>query len=50
MAWYHWVWNVVWPGRLSRELDREMAFHLAERTDDILPVLRAPGPARARTR
>ena len=36
MAWYHRVWNVVRPEGLSRDLDREMEFHLAERTDELI--------------
>src|SRR4051812_43157893 len=36
MAWYHRVWNVMRPTRLSRDLEREMAFHLAERRDALI--------------
>ena len=36
MAWYHRVWNVLRPARLSRELDREIAFHIAERRDELI--------------
>ncbi len=28
--------NVLRPGRLSRNLDREMEFHLGERTDALI--------------
>jgi len=36
MAWYNRLFNLLRSGRLSRELDREMEFHLAERTDDLV--------------
>jgi predicted permease len=45
MAWYHRVWNVLRPERLSRNLDREMEFHLAERTDDLIAAGMAPEEA-----
>jgi putative ABC transport system permease protein len=35
MAWIDRLWNVLRPARLRRELDRELAFHLAERTDAL---------------
>ena len=35
MAWIDRLWNVLRPARLRRDLDRELAFHLAERTDAL---------------
>jgi hypothetical protein len=36
MAWYHRLLNVLRPGAVSRDLDREIAAHLAERADDLV--------------
>ena len=36
MAWYNRLLNIVRAGRLSRDIDREMAFHLAERADELV--------------
>ena len=35
MSWYRRLINVVRSNRLSKELDREIAFHLAERRDQL---------------
>src|SRR5688572_21130184 len=35
MSWLGRLWNTVRPGRIERDIDREMAFHLAERIDDL---------------
>src|SRR2546427_12847654 len=35
MAWYRRFWNVVRPGRLQRDLERELAFHVTERTEEL---------------
>jgi putative ABC transport system permease protein len=35
MAWYRRVWNVLRPNRLERDLKRELAFHLAEKMDEL---------------
>jgi predicted permease len=35
MAWYRRLANLVRPGRHADELEREMAFHLAERADEL---------------
>jgi putative ABC transport system permease protein len=35
MAWYRRLLNLVRPEKLSSNLDREMAFHIEERTDDL---------------
>jgi putative ABC transport system permease protein len=36
MAWYHRLINVVRPDRVSGDLEREIAAHLAERADDLV--------------
>lgn len=36
MAWYRRSWNVVRPGRLQRDLERELSFHVAERAEELL--------------
>ncbi|HKG92533.1 MAG TPA: ABC transporter permease, partial [Gemmatimonadaceae bacterium] len=36
MAWYRRLLNLARPERLSRDLDREMDFHIAERADELL--------------
>ncbi|HET9948650.1 MAG TPA: ABC transporter permease [Longimicrobiales bacterium] len=36
MSWYKRVVNLLRPERLSRELDREIAFHVAERADELM--------------
>ena len=50
MAWYHRLMNVVCAGRRSREHDRELTAHLAERTDDLVAagMPRAEAAATAR--
>ena len=35
MAWYSQIWNVVRRDRVHRDIDRELRFHLAERTDEL---------------
>jgi predicted permease len=35
MAWQHRIWNVLRPGRLQRDLDRELSFHIAERAEEL---------------
>ncbi|HXE59931.1 MAG TPA: ABC transporter permease [Gemmatimonadaceae bacterium] len=35
MSWLHRLANTLRPRSLSRDLDRELAFHLAERADDL---------------
>ena len=35
MSWFRRLLNVSRPGRLSREIDREMEFHIAERADEL---------------
>jgi putative ABC transport system permease protein len=36
MGWYRRFVNVLRSNRLSTDIDREMAFHMAERTDDLM--------------
>jgi putative ABC transport system permease protein len=36
MAWYHRLFNLTRTDALSRDLDREMEFHLAERADALM--------------
>ena len=35
MAWYHRFWNAIRPVRLNRDLQRELAFHVRERMDEL---------------
>ena len=42
MSWLSRLWNAARGNRLSSELDREMAFHLAEREDDLVASGMAP--------
>jgi hypothetical protein len=52
MAWHHRLRNLARPDRHSRELDREMEFHLAERADELeaggMPRAQAEREARRR--
>ncbi len=34
MSWFERAWNTVRPGRVHRDLDRELAFHVSERADE----------------
>ena len=45
MSWFHRLANTVRSRALSRNLDREMAFHLAERTDDLTAHGMSPAAA-----
>ncbi len=36
MAFFRRLWNLARGGRLSREIDREQAFHLRERVDELM--------------
>jgi predicted permease len=36
MAWYRRFINVLRPNRVSADIEREMAFHMAERADDLM--------------
>lgn len=35
MAWHQRLWNALRPGRLQRDLDRELSFHIAEQMDEL---------------
>src|SRR5215471_17302282 len=35
MKMFRRVWNALRPGRLDRDLERELRFHLAERADEL---------------
>ena len=35
MVWLRRLWNTLRPGRLNRDIARELAFHVAERTDEL---------------
>ena len=35
MAWYRQFWNVLQPGRVQRDLERELSFHVAERVEEL---------------
>jgi predicted permease len=46
MSWHHRLWNVLRPSPKQRELERELAFHLAERADDLESAGLTPSEAR----
>src|SRR5260370_34400192 len=35
MAWYGRLWNVLRPGRMQNDLERELRFHVAERAEEL---------------
>ena len=35
MTWMRRLWNAVRPGSVERDIDRELAFHVAERADEL---------------
>ncbi len=35
MAWHHRIFNIFRSNRISRDIEREMEFHIAERVDDL---------------
>jgi putative ABC transport system permease protein len=35
MSWFRRLWTTLRPGRVQREIDRELSFHLAERADQL---------------
>ena len=35
MAWGRRLWNVMRPGRLQKDLERELAFHVTERAEEL---------------
>src|SRR5262245_12529838 len=50
MAWFSRIRNLFRSDDLSREIDREMEFHIAERTDDLVARGMGPGAARYEAR
>lgn len=47
MTWWSRVANVFRPNRLATDLDDELAFHVAERIDELVASGMSPGEARA---
>ena len=45
MAWYHRLINVVRGDRLSRDIDRELRFHVEERAEELVARGMAPADA-----
>lgn len=45
MSWFNRLANTLRPRSLSHDLDREVAFHLAERADDLAAAGMSPGQA-----
>ncbi|MEO7359933.1 MAG: ABC transporter permease, partial [Gemmatimonadaceae bacterium] len=45
MAWYSRAVNLLRPDRVSRDIDREMSFHVAERADDLINAGMSPADA-----
>src|ERR1700683_3431565 len=35
MAWRHRIWNVLRPGRMQSDLQRELSFHVRERAEEL---------------
>jgi putative ABC transport system permease protein len=35
MTWMRRLWNALRPGKVERDIDRELAFHIAERADEL---------------
>jgi hypothetical protein len=50
VTWYRRLANLVRPQRLSRDVDREMAFHLAELADDLVAGGMSESPTRGTPR
>ena len=50
MGWYRRFINVMRPNRVSAEIEREMAFHMAERADDLMATGMSEGDARREAR
>jgi hypothetical protein len=50
MSWLSRVLNVVRRGRLNRELDEEIEFHLAARTEELIGGGMTPDQAREQAR
>ena len=50
MSWLARLRNVFRPDEVSDEIDREMAFHVAERTDELVAAGASPEAARRQAR
>jgi hypothetical protein len=50
MSWFHRLLNTFRPGRVQRDIDREISFHLAERADQLRSEGVDPEEARRRAR
>jgi len=50
MSWPRRLWNAIRSGRVSDDIDRELAFHLAERADDLRAQGLSEREARRRAR
>jgi predicted permease len=50
MAWHRRLLNLLRPGRVWRDIDREMAFHLEERIDELVAGGMSPDEARREAR
>ncbi len=50
MVWLRRLYNALWPGTLHRDIDRETAFHLAERADDLQAAGLTPNDAQRQAR
>jgi putative ABC transport system permease protein len=50
MAWYHRIRNVFRADRVKRDIDRELAFHIQERTDDLKAAGLSPADAASAAR
>ena len=48
MSWFHRLLNTFRPGRVQRDIDREISFHLAERADQLRSEGVDPEEARRR--
>ena len=35
MSWAGRIWNALRPGRVAREIDRELEFHLAKKIEEL---------------
>ncbi len=50
MAWLRRLANALRPGRVERDIAREVSFHLAERTDELRAAGLDPREAARRAR
>ena len=50
MGWYRRFINVMRPNRVAADIEREMAFHMAERADDLMAAGMTEGDARREAR